>query len=269
MNASVVVPTRDRPAALQRCLAAVREQRGVSLEVVVVDDGSREREAVAAVADAFTARLVRLEGVGPAAARNAGAVEARAGIVLLLDDDCVARAGWAERLTSEVTSDSTRVAAGAVFLPQGANIWLRASERLAIRAELSSRLFRTINLACRTEVLLELPFDESFPSAAGEDRDWCVRAERAGLSFARVPEAAVEHQATLRTWSFLRQQARYGRAVQLLRRRGTHTRIPGDALLGDLLAGFRENPFLGLAMAAAHGATAAGYILEWGSRATR
>ena len=46
---TVVVPARDRPAALARCLAALERQTVGSFEVVVVDDGSRDREAVRAV----------------------------------------------------------------------------------------------------------------------------------------------------------------------------------------------------------------------------
>jgi glycosyltransferase involved in cell wall biosynthesis len=50
---SVVVPTRDRPTALERCLAALARQTAPSLEVVVVDDAAGDPEAVgAAVAGA-------------------------------------------------------------------------------------------------------------------------------------------------------------------------------------------------------------------------
>ena len=42
----MVVVTRDRPQALERCLTALTWQRGVSLEIVVVDDASADSEAV-------------------------------------------------------------------------------------------------------------------------------------------------------------------------------------------------------------------------------
>ena len=100
MNATVVVPTRDRPAALRRCLAALAAQRNVTLDVVIVDDGSVAEAAVAAIAEGFGARLVRLEGVGPAAARNAGVAAASADRILLLDDDCVPQPGWAKTLVA-------------------------------------------------------------------------------------------------------------------------------------------------------------------------
>lgn len=269
MRAAVVIPTRDRPAALRRCLAAVRGQTGVELEVVVVDDGSRSPERVVAVAREFDARLVRLEGEGPAAARNAGVAEADAEVVLLLDDDCIARAGWAGALVAAALSAPLVVAAGEVLVPSGANVWLRASERIAVEAEVASRFVRTINLACRREILLDLPFDERFRSAAGEDRDWCVRAERAGVSFVRVPGIGVEHAAASDATAFLRQHARYGRALRLLRRKGTHVPMSGRALRRSLGAGFGESPAVGLAMVAAQAATAVGIALEWSSPAPR
>ena len=52
---SIVVPTRDRPEALARCLGALASQDLDGIEVVVVDDGSRDRGAVEAVASAHGA----------------------------------------------------------------------------------------------------------------------------------------------------------------------------------------------------------------------
>ncbi len=62
MTVSVVVPTRDRPQKLERCLAALGEEE---IELVVVDDGSADAERVAALARAAGAKLVRLQGAGP------------------------------------------------------------------------------------------------------------------------------------------------------------------------------------------------------------
>ena len=79
---TVVVPTRDRPDALTRCLAALERQTVDDFEVVVIDDRSLHRDDVrAAVARTPHARLVEGEGRGPAAARNLGVSVADGGIV--------------------------------------------------------------------------------------------------------------------------------------------------------------------------------------------
>jgi len=96
-RASVVVPTRDRPALLESCLRALAASTvAAQLQVIVVDDGSTPPvEAIVGPASLRVA-IVRAGGVGPAQARNAGIARARAPIVLFTDDDTVAAAGWAE-----------------------------------------------------------------------------------------------------------------------------------------------------------------------------
>ncbi len=269
MTATVVVPTRDRPEALRRCLAAVRSQRHVRLDIVVVDDGSRAAEQVTAIAKEFAARVVRLEGAGPAAARNAGARVVATERVLLLDDDCIPRAGWAAALVGDGTQLPRTVIAGGVVPPPNAPVWLRASERLAVSAEEESGFFRTLNLSCGADVLRELSFDETFPGAAGEDRDWCFRAAAAGAVFVREPGAMVEHCAEMGARAFLLQQLRYGRAVHLLRRRGSHVAVRGRARRRGLLDGFSEGALVGAAMVVGQVVIAVGYLLERLSRRPR
>jgi glycosyltransferase involved in cell wall biosynthesis len=85
---SVVVPTLGRPA-LALALRSPLDQRGVDVEVLVVDDGSAGRAGVVAerVGDARI-RLLRHDGRhGPGAARNTGVGAANAAWVALLDDD--------------------------------------------------------------------------------------------------------------------------------------------------------------------------------------
>ncbi len=260
MSASVVIPTCDRPGALRQCLAAVRAQHEPELDIVVVDDGSTAGAAVAALAEEFGACLVRLGGAGPAAARNAGVAATSRERILLLDDDCVAQPGWAAALVA-ATAAPLRVVAGTVVPPPTATAWLRASELIALRAEKGSGFVRTLNLACHRSLLLRVPFDADFPAAAGEDRDWCVRARRAGATFVREPAAVVEHHGHLGARAFGSQQLRYGRAIRLLRRRGTHVPVSGVALLRGIADGFREGLPVGLATAAAPALVATGYAL--------
>jgi glycosyltransferase involved in cell wall biosynthesis len=86
---TVVIPTHDRSALLSRTLRSVRRQGDVDLEVVVVDDGSRDDTAamVARLADPRV-RLARNERPqGVSAARNHGIALATGQWIALLDDD--------------------------------------------------------------------------------------------------------------------------------------------------------------------------------------
>lgn len=268
MSASAVVPTRDRPLELRRCLASLSEQ-SPELELIVVDDASVAAETVEGIVAEFGAKLVRLDGRGPAAARNAGVAVASGEYILLLDDDCVALPGWSEALVSAAAATERSVVAGTVTVPPGSGAWLRASECLAEHAESAAGFFRSLNLCSARELLLELRFDERFRAAAGEDRDWCFRAARAGATFDRVPQARVEHRADLGPRTFVAQQVRYGRAIRVLRTKDTHERMPVAAVWRGLLAGFAEEPAVGLAMLAAHVAASIGYLAEWIAPSTR
>ncbi len=91
MTVSVVVPTHNRVSMLVRGLDTVLGQRGVDLEVVVVDDGSRD-----GTSEVLRERFADLVSVirhpdarGVSAARNAGVARARGDFVAFLDDDDV------------------------------------------------------------------------------------------------------------------------------------------------------------------------------------
>jgi glycosyltransferase involved in cell wall biosynthesis len=85
---SIVVPARDAERSLPRCLQAATRSAGPSAEIIVVDDGSRDRTAE--IARRHGAIVIRQDRPsGPAAARNAGAARARGDVLLFLDADVV------------------------------------------------------------------------------------------------------------------------------------------------------------------------------------
>jgi GT2 family glycosyltransferase len=88
---SVVVPARDAAAHLPRCLDALSHSHYTRFEITVVDDASAD--ATADVARARGCKVFRLDAqIGPAAARNRGAREARGDVLLFVDADVEVRA---------------------------------------------------------------------------------------------------------------------------------------------------------------------------------
>lgn len=267
MTVSVVVPTRDRPKKLRRCLAAL----GARAEVVVVDDGSNEEKRVARLAADAGARLVRLEGEGPAAARNAGVAASSGDVICFTDDDCEPRAGWAETLATPILAGEAPSAAGRTVAADDASATDRAWQAIADhlqhnaseRGSPSPGFAPTCNLACSRKLLEELPFDESFPAAAGEDRDWAARAAVRGAAPAFVPAALVVHRPDLTASTFLRQQYRYGRGAARYRRRGDERQLGRPSFYAGLLrAGFANGPIVGFLVCTAQVATAVGIAAE-------
>jgi glycosyltransferase involved in cell wall biosynthesis len=93
IRASVIVPARDAEATLPRTLAALADQEGApSFEVLVADDGSRD--GTAAIVERAGARLVSLDGAGPAEARNAAVAAASGALLAFCDADCYPTAAW-------------------------------------------------------------------------------------------------------------------------------------------------------------------------------
>jgi glycosyltransferase involved in cell wall biosynthesis len=269
---SVVVPTRDRPAALERCLSALARQTAPSLEIVVVDDGSRDpgtvREAIVRACPA--ARVVRGCGRGPAAARNLGVRIARGATVCFTDDDCRPEPDWAARLGAACEGGA---AAGTTLADPAAGRCAAAAQLLthvlqvgSLRPDGAGLGFApTCNLACTTEIARALPFDESFPLAAGEDRDWCARLARAGVRLSYVPAAVVVHRPQLGVSGLLRQQRRYGRGA--VRHRQAGGDLAGAAYYAGLArACARAGAPTTALVVLAQGAVAAGAAAELASR---
>ena len=255
-RASVVVPTRDRPVALARCLAARGGQLDVQLEIVVVDDGSADASGVARVVGGGSgARLVRLEGRGPAAARNAGILAAAGCVVLLTDDECVPAPRWAAALTQAV--ERTRgVAVGVTDFDERRPL-VAASETIVAHAERRRGFAATRNLALPRELALAVPFDERFREAGGEDREWGRRLAREGAAPVRVEEARVRHAPDLDLGGFWRQHVRYGRAA----RTDGGLAAPGARAALDLVtAGFARGARVGALVLLAQAATVVGYV---------
>lgn len=124
---SIIVPTRNRPEDLRKCLDGIAAQTFTDYEVLVVDDGSSAsvRETYAQMAVDFGPRLRFLLpshpypwGSGPGAARNRGLAVAEGEYTGFCDDD--------DRWTA---GDPLRVAANALKLT-AADAYFAAQESL-------------------------------------------------------------------------------------------------------------------------------------------
>ena len=89
LRASVVIATYNRGPSVERLVRQLAAQNVGDIEVIVVDDGSREDPtARLRVLDVpFPLVVERQENAGAAAARHRGALLARAPVVIFLDDD--------------------------------------------------------------------------------------------------------------------------------------------------------------------------------------
>ncbi len=227
---TIVVPTYARPERLAHCVGALArlEYDRSRLEVIVVDDGSPDGTAVAAAVaphrDPLRLRLVRQENRGPAAARNRGVREARHEFIAFTDDDCQPQPSWLAAFSAQFAAAPECIAGGRTVNALEENIYSAASESLVgyfhrYHLRKGTPFFATNNVALPRAVFLAVGgFDERFPRAAGEDREFCARCVRQGRTFAYVPEAVVHHSHALTLRQFIRQHYNYGRGAHFFRR---------------------------------------------------
>jgi glycosyltransferase involved in cell wall biosynthesis len=121
-SVSVVIPTHDRRDLAMHAIRSVLRQRDVDLEVIVVDDGSRDGtgDVVRSLSDPAVRVLRHNRPFGVATARNKGIEAARGEWIALLDDDDL----WAPdkvKAQLEAARDAGRdwVYAGAVEIDEG------------------------------------------------------------------------------------------------------------------------------------------------------
>lgn len=282
VQVSVIVPTFNRPQHLAECLTALAAQDHPSFEVVVVDDGSTP--PVADTVASFHRRnltYVRQENAGPAAARNAGAARARGLILAFTDDDCRPDSHWLSALTSPIAATPDLLTGGETVNALTENIHAEVSQDLvsflyanALSQSAGFDFFTSNNMACTKERFLALGgFDETFPLAAGEDRDFGLRWKRNGGPMAYLRDAKVQHHHTLTLRRFWRQQSNYGRGAHHLRKRFNMRREQAVPFAGvqfylDMMTfPFRQKKSKPLTrsmlLATSQVAMAAGFFADW------
>ncbi|MEX5720590.1 mycofactocin biosynthesis glycosyltransferase MftF, partial [Geodermatophilus maliterrae] len=220
-DVTVVVPVRDRTAGVARLLAALRADPATAgVRVLVVDDGSADPTALAAVAAAGGAEVLRHErSAGPAAARNAGLRAATTEVVALLDSDCVPVAGWLGTLLPHLADPRLAVVAPRVTaLPAGDPGWVTPYETAvsaldmgpspAPVAPLSGLSYVPSAALLARRAALGEGFDAGMRVA--EDVDLVWRLAAAGWRVRYDPAAHVAHDHPSSTAAWLRRRALYG-----------------------------------------------------------
>ena len=285
VECSVVVPTRDRPAQLQDCLAAVAAQTMARhrFEVVVVDDGSRAPVAplLAAWQDRLTIRHARTAGGGPSSARRAGTALAHGRWLAFTDDDCVPEPGWLAALEQALRNTPGALVGGRTRNLLGGSPPAETSQLIGdivvdyYNADRRRpRFFSSNNMAVDAGPLGELGgFDAAFVTA--EDRDLCDRWRAAGRPLVFAPDAVVGHAHHMSVAGFIRQHTGYGRGAYHFMRAhqrrwpGPSTVEPGfyASLLPRALRLIRGRPHpaaLAGLLVVWQFANAAGFVQAWG-----
>lgn len=216
VKASVIIPARDAGATIEECLRAVLQQAwaGEPLEVIVIDDGSTDDTA--ARVGRFPVTLLAQPHLGPAAARNRGALAASGEILLFTDADCAPARDWARRLSAALADPHVVGAKGTYRTrqtePLARFVQFEYEEKYARLARQTAIDFvDTYSAAYRRCVFLEQGgFDEGFPSASVEDQELSFRLAARGCKLVFVPDAVVYHHHPTRWGAYALRKFRIG-----------------------------------------------------------
>lgn len=237
-QATVIIPVRNDARGIDRCLAGIARQC-VSLEVIVIDDGSSD--GTGAVAQSHGVRVLNGGGRGAAAARNLGAQAASCEILLFTDGDCIPCPGWAKSLVEPIAQGHCIATKGSYRSRQSSHtaqfVQVEYEERYERMRQLAEIDFLdTYSLGVRRSDLLAIGgFDEAFAGASVEDQEMSFRLHERGR-FLFVSQAVVEHLHADRPGVYFRKKLRIGRGKATLIRRhrerlGTDSHTPRGLVL--------------------------------------
>ena len=227
---SVIVMTFNRPLTLRNCLESLCHQTFPldRFEIVVID-GSREpaRDEVSAFLDSVHINHVIGTNLGIAGNRNRGATHANGRYLAFIDDDCVARPDWLDKLVEVVSADPLALVGGGVENVFPENSYAVAGQAITEAVmnffnppDGDPTFFPGLNFAIEREGFLKTGgCDLRFQLlGGGEDRDFIDRWVAQGGRLVSCPGAVVRHEHRTSFRSFIRQYFGYGRGAWVYRR---------------------------------------------------
>lgn len=204
---SVIIPNRNGAQTIDKCLEAAFRSRYDNFEVIVVDDCSEDNSVE--IIRRYPCRLIRLpEHSGAAAARNAGAREARGEVLFFIDSDCimkedtldVAVRAYYTRPEAVTGGTYTPIAHDRGFFSTFQSLFVNYSETKYPRPDYVA----THAMLIPKEIFEKSGgFDEHFMPIL-EDVEFSHRLRRSGVSLRMEPTLQVEHIFNFTLWASLK-----------------------------------------------------------------
>jgi GT2 family glycosyltransferase len=210
---SVIVPVHDQFALTYQCIESIaRHLPSHAIEVIIVDDASRDETLFASLVFAGAIRVIRtVANLGFIGACNQGAAAARGRYVMFLNNDTLVHEFWLDRLVETLEEDGSIGIVGSRLLfadgrlqEAGGIVWKLGDAwnwgrgETADAPQFSYR--RDVDYVSGAALMLarslfeELGgFDPIYSPAYYEDTDLCFRARARGLRVVVQPGSTITH----------------------------------------------------------------------------
>lgn len=203
MSVSVIIPCYNAERTILRTLEALDNQTVKGFEVILADDGSKDRTV--SVAKSFKPKNFKLivlaeKHAGPAAQRNRGAEKAKGGVLLFTDSDCVPDKDWIKEMARPF-QDKNIVGVSGTYRTLNNDKLIARFEGYEI-AKRHERLARqkyidfigSFSAGYRKNIFKTFGgFSSDFKRADAEDPELSFKIAKAGYKMVFNPKAAVAH----------------------------------------------------------------------------
>jgi glycosyltransferase involved in cell wall biosynthesis len=217
---SVIVCSYNGSATIRDCMEGLQKLDYPHFEVIVIDDGSRDR--LKEIVREYPVKLVSTKNRGLSNARNTGMMLAKGEIIAYIDDDAWPDSQWLRYLAyayqhsshagiggPNIAPDDDGPIASCVANAPGGPVHVLLTDEIAEHIP-------GCNMSFRKDVLLEIGGFDPVYRAAGDDVDLCWRIQHTGRTIGFHPSAFVWHHRRNSVKAYWRQQKGYGKAEALL-----------------------------------------------------
>jgi GT2 family glycosyltransferase len=263
---SVVVCSCNGARTIRDTLEGLRRLAYPQVEVIVIDDGSKDATAAIAAEYPFV-RLTSTPNRGLSAARNLGWQQATGEIVAYIDDDAYPDPHWLHYLAYRFCTGDWVGVGGPNIAPHGDGSVADCVANAPggpVQVLLSDTLAEHVpgcNMAFRRSALAAIDGFDPIYRAAGDDVDLCWRLQDRGWKIGFHAAAMDWHHRRNSLQMYWKQQQGYGKAEALLEAKWPNRYNPlGHVAWGGQLYGRGPTPALPTARSSIYGGV-------WGSAA--
>jgi len=196
---SVVIPAYNEEENISACIESLEGTKYPNLEIIVVDDYSRDKTVE--VASRYSVKVIKRNTRGGIAfARNDGLRLARSEITAFVDADCTVAPDWLDLLTCDFADPSIAGVGGVIRTKKPGRLALYRSftqreEYAEAEKPMSTRYLPGGNSAYRTRILREVGgFNPAFAQPRGHEAlELGLRITGQGYKLIGEPRAVVWH----------------------------------------------------------------------------